>query len=185
MNMEKLTQTEVEKAYNKINYEYNKEVEMILSKKEYDRYKLLRAIKGLWAEKHGYYTLIEHIPSHLIRTGLEYTTSNNRIIDIDLQISFPWDINIDAKSGFSYSKVWNNKLYQYFYICQITIPQQYTTDISGYNIVNEDYVELYDPKNIVFNPCGFYKFDDAHRDGYINKRKMISVEDFIKQVWNN
>ena len=38
MNMEKLTQTEVEKAYNKINYEYNKEVEMILSKKEYDRY---------------------------------------------------------------------------------------------------------------------------------------------------
>lgn len=184
MNMNlKLTKQEVRQAYNKINHEYNKEVKMILSKSEYTRYKLLRAFKGLWAEKHGYYTLTQHIPSHFIKTNLLHTTDNNRTVDIDLQIVFPWDINIDAKAGFSYSKSWNRNLFDYFYICEVIIPPQYTIEISGYNILNDDYDALYDSKEIVFNPHGFYKFEDAYKDGYIKKYKMISVEDFVKQVW--
>ena len=181
--MKHLTKQELEQAVSKIKHDYNSEVMMILDEPEYYRYKLIRAFKGLWAEKYAYWSLSQHIPSKFIQTNLLHTTKNDRTVDIDLHIVFPWEINIDVKSGFNYLKFWNKNLFDYFYIVQVNIPHQYTTEIHSYTVLNEDYDALYDPKNIVFNPCGFYKFEDAYNDGFINKRKMIPIEEFVKIAW--
>lgn len=181
--MEKLTKQEVENAIRKIQWEYNDEDPNIyLTPEQHKRWIALRAIKGLWAEKYGYKVLLEFWRPEFIKTGVEIL-DNGKPKDIDLLIDFPWDIKIDAKSGTNYSKTWNKRVFDWYYICGINIPQQYTERVCDYTILKGNITTLYDPNNIIFDPQGFYSFEQADKDGRIKPWKIISPQEWYDQVW--
>ena len=180
--MDKLTKKEVENYIHKIQWEYNDEVNNLLDPQEYGKYIALRAIKGLWAEKYAYNMLLEFWRSNFIKTNVEIL-DDGRAKDIDILIDFPWDIKIDVKSGTSYSKTWNKRVFDWYYICGINIPQQYTERVCDYTILKGNITTLYDPNNIIFNPQGFYPFKQADKDGRIKPWKIISPQEWYDQVW--
>ena len=183
--MDKLTKQEVENAIRKIQWEYNDEdPNTFLTPEQHQRFIALRAIKGLWAEKYGYNMLLEFWEPKFIKTNVEIL-DKGRAKDIDILIDFPWDIKLDIKTSTNpkYLKTWNKSIFDWYYFCGINIPQQYTEEIEGYTILKGDITTLYDPDNVIFDPHGFYSFEQADEDGYIKNWKIIPPQEWYDQVW--
>ena len=180
--MKNITHAELENALSKIKKEYNPEAESILTPEQYQRYKILRAIKGLWPEKHLYNTLVENrINSKVIQTNLPHILKNGNTIDIDVRV---WGNNIDAKSGFKYSKTWNDDIFDWYYIVELGFGVGNTEEICGYNMVLENYDHLLESKNVYFNPKGFYHFKDDVKNENIVKHKGKDFKQWENIIWS-
>ncbi len=171
----------IEFSTNKIKKEHNPHAKNDLTPIQYERYKYLRALKGISSELRAQQIIKQkQFNPRLIQYNSVLTLSNGYFIDVDIMVA---GVTIDVKFGHQYDKLYNADKFAWFWWVNVEIPVEYVeitmSNGRAYELLSNDFPAVIDTEKWEYTDEGLLNSQKDIYNGQRFKHKGFrTIDDF-------